>query len=178
MIYKFAGCSGLTSVTIPNSVTTIGNYTFSGCSGLTSVTIGNSVTTIGYSAFSDCSGLTRIDSYINHPAEVGMGSSVFYRVPTGTCELYVYEDTEQEYRSTAKWKDFNIIKHLPNFELAFAEAAADVTGDGQVDIADVNATINIMLGKADQSPAGDMTGDGQVDIADDNATINIILGKR
>ena len=53
----------------------------------------------------------------------------------------------------------------------------DATGDGQVDIADVNAIINIMLGKADQSPAGDMTGDGQVDIADVNATINIMLGK-
>ena len=43
-----------------------------------------------------------------------MGNSVFSDVHTGTCELYVYEDTEQEYRSTAQWKDFNIIKHLPN----------------------------------------------------------------
>ena len=52
--------SGLTSVTIPNSVTSIGSYAFDGCSGLTSVTIGNSVTSIGNSAFSGCSGLTSI----------------------------------------------------------------------------------------------------------------------
>ena len=43
--------SGLTSVNIPNSVTSIGNSAFSGCSGLASVTIPNSVTTIGYSTF-------------------------------------------------------------------------------------------------------------------------------
>ena len=49
--YAFNGCSGLTSVNIPNSVTSIGYATFSGCSGLTSVTIPNSVTSIGYAAF-------------------------------------------------------------------------------------------------------------------------------
>lgn len=56
----FYGCSGLTSITIPNSVTSIGEYAFNGCSGLTSITIPNSVTTIGYSAFYDCSNLTSI----------------------------------------------------------------------------------------------------------------------
>ncbi len=79
----FNNCSGLTSVTIPNSVTSIGSYAFArtgltsvnipnsvteiggygafiGCSGLTSVTIGNSVTTIGDFAFEDCTGLTSV----------------------------------------------------------------------------------------------------------------------
>ena len=53
----------------------------------------------------------------------------------------------------------------------------DVTGDGQVDISDVNAVINIMLGKLSSTPAADVTGDGQVDIADVNAVINLMLGK-
>ena len=56
----FAGCTGLTSVTIPNSVTTIGYAAFSGCTGLTSVTIGNNVTIIGELAFSGCTGLTSV----------------------------------------------------------------------------------------------------------------------
>ena len=56
----FYGCSGLTSVTIPNSVTSIGNSAFYGCSGLTSVTIGNNVTSIGGGAFENCSGLTSV----------------------------------------------------------------------------------------------------------------------
>ena len=56
----FYNCTGLTSVTIGNSVTSIGYQAFSRCSGLTSVTIGNSVTSIGNFAFSGCSGLTSI----------------------------------------------------------------------------------------------------------------------
>ncbi len=56
----FRGCSGLTSITIPNSVTYIGHSAFGGCSGLTSITIPNSVIYIGMHAFYDCSGLISI----------------------------------------------------------------------------------------------------------------------
>ena len=59
--YTFLGCSGLTSVVIPNSVTNIGNQTFAHCSGLTSVEIPNSVTSIGFGAFVGCSGLTSVE---------------------------------------------------------------------------------------------------------------------
>ncbi len=58
--YAFSSCTGLTSITIPNSVTSIGKSAFSSCTGLTSVTIPNSVTSIGESAFSGCSGLTSV----------------------------------------------------------------------------------------------------------------------
>ena len=51
----------LISVTIPNSVTKIGNGAFDDCDNLTSVTIGNSVTTIGKSAFDGCTGLTEVN---------------------------------------------------------------------------------------------------------------------
>ena len=55
-------CPGAkTSVTIPNSVTSIGESAFDGCRGLTSVTIPNSVTSIGGGAFYGCRGLTSIN---------------------------------------------------------------------------------------------------------------------
>ena len=67
---------------------------------------------------------------------------------------------------------------IPGLELLYdADVTGDVTGDGKVDIADVNAVINMMLGKAAATTAGDVTGDGNVDIADVNAVINIMLGK-
>ena len=56
----FRNCTGLTSVTIGNSVTSIGNRAFYGCIGITSITIPNSVTTIGEYAFYGCTGLTSI----------------------------------------------------------------------------------------------------------------------
>ena len=58
--YAFEKCSGLTSVTIPNSVISIGSRAFYDCSGLTSMTIPNSVITIGSGAFSDCTELTSV----------------------------------------------------------------------------------------------------------------------
>lgn len=56
----FYECSGLASVTIPSNVTAIGESAFCGCGGLSSVTIPNSVTTIGSSAFGGCSGLSSV----------------------------------------------------------------------------------------------------------------------
>jgi len=56
--FAFGGCTGLTSVTIPDSVTSIGEYAFYGCTGLTSITISDSVTSIGYSAFYNCLNLS------------------------------------------------------------------------------------------------------------------------
>ena len=56
----------------------------------------------------------------------------------------------------------------------------DINGDGKVDIADVNAVINVMLGKAAASSYKgnpNVNGQGDIDIADVNAVINLMLGK-
>ena len=56
--YVFNGCSGLTSLTLPSSVTKIGCYALSNCIGLTSLTLPSCVTEIGEHAFLNCRGLT------------------------------------------------------------------------------------------------------------------------
>ena len=73
--FSFYGCSGLTSVVIPNSVTSIGDYAFDGCRGLTSVVIPNSVTSIGNGAFSYCNGLT---SVVIPNSVTSIGNEAFY----------------------------------------------------------------------------------------------------
>ena len=70
----FAGCTSLSSITIPNSVTSIGNNAFRGCSSLKSVSIGNSVTSIGYNAFKECTSLTNVTIPTN---VTSIGNSAF-----------------------------------------------------------------------------------------------------
>ncbi len=65
----FWGCKGLTSINIPNSVIRIGDYALDGCSGLTSINIPHSVTEIGICVFAGCSGLKLviIDDKVVYP---------------------------------------------------------------------------------------------------------------
>lgn len=81
----FDGCSSLTSITIPNSVTSIGYGAFSQCYGLTYVSIGNSVTSIGESAFSHCSSLTSI-AFPNSVTSIGYSA---FRSCTSLIEITI-----------------------------------------------------------------------------------------
>jgi hypothetical protein len=58
--YAFDYCFGLTSATIPDSVTNLGVYAFAWCNSLTNVVIGNSVSAIGYWTFYECWKLTQV----------------------------------------------------------------------------------------------------------------------
>ena len=66
---------------------------------------------------------------------------------------------------------------LLTFALAFSATAAtgDVNSDGEVNISDVNALIDMILSE-DSGAAGDVNGDGEMNISDVNALIDIILG--
>ena len=90
--YAFAVCSGLTSLTIPSSVTSIGNQTFQGCSGLTSLTIPSGVTSIGRGAFLDCSGLTSLTL----PSGVTSIGNQTFQGCSGLTSIYVYPENLPE----------------------------------------------------------------------------------
>ena len=84
--YAFEYCSGLTSIVIPNSVTSIGEGAFAYCSGLTTVTIGNSVARIGAGAFYKCSSLMSVvipDSVTSIEYSAFDGCSSLESVPIG-----------------------------------------------------------------------------------------------
>ena len=91
----FVNCSSLTSITIPSSVTIIGSNTFWGCYSLTSITIPSSVTQIADSAFSGCSKIETINCLCSSAPKVsstafGSGSSNYTgKDVTGPKTLYV-----------------------------------------------------------------------------------------
>uniref|UniRef100_UPI00106B3D63 leucine-rich repeat domain-containing protein n=1 Tax=Flavobacterium psychrophilum TaxID=96345 RepID=UPI00106B3D63 len=111
-----------TSVTIPNSVTTIGDGSFAECSGLTSVTIPNSVTTIGDEAFAGCSSLRTVNCHITSPLVINV--TTFRRVNKSTCALNVPTGTQAVYQAAAVWRNFSPISGslLSNHSFAIESA--------------------------------------------------------
>lgn len=58
--WVFSGCTSLSSVTIPDSVTLIGGYSFSNCTALEEVTFGSGLVTLNRNQFTNCSNLSKI----------------------------------------------------------------------------------------------------------------------
>ena len=95
--YAFAYCSSLTSMTIPESVTFIVNSAFYGCSGLTSITIPEGVTTIGYQAFYGCTSLT---SMTIPESVTSIGENAFYGC--SSLKTINYTGTEEQWNAIIK----------------------------------------------------------------------------
>ena len=131
----FKGCLGLTSVTIPNSVTKIDDYAFVGCKELTTVIIPNSVTSIGKEAFNICNltsvtipnsvtnigkeafynnDLSTVVSYINNPFEFDPNTLIFTKNTLYNATLYVPKGTIDIYKATEGWNSFMFIEELDN----------------------------------------------------------------
>ena len=92
----FQGCDFVTSITIPNTVTTIENNAFEGCTGITELIIPISVTSIGNNVFSGCTGLQRLIMLNTVPPTMGIGSfegcPVTISVPAAGYDDYMVED--------------------------------------------------------------------------------------
>lgn len=93
----FLSCSGLTSIIIPDSVTSIGNSAFFNCTGLEAVTIGNSVTSIGRNAFYICSGLKDVfyTGTIEQQSNISIGPNNYY-LTNATWHYYLDNCTHVE----------------------------------------------------------------------------------
>jgi hypothetical protein len=149
----------LTSIIIPNNVTTIGNSAFYN-SGLTSVTIPESVTTIGTMAFSYCRNMKVISFpssiksfgietfwgnylvnaiYVNSANPLSISTGVI-SADTLTCILYVPYGSLNAYKSALVWKDFIHIVEMSNFKLSTNNIImADTVSEAKVSV-ESNAT--------------------------------------
>lgn len=181
----FSGCAGLTTVALPHSVTTIGDYAFLNCSGLVNATIGRAATTIGNVMFCYCNQLTDIACFATIPPTflyAGLFSSSSYYA---RATLHVLPDCVEAYQSAEYWKDFyQILGDVPG------GISYDVNGDGEINIADTNNVIEVVIRGGNSghtrvpNPDGDgwidlsdINRDGEVNIADVNAMIDIILNQ-
>ena len=100
--YMFSSGDFTGSLTISNSVTTIGDYAFYNCSGFTgSLTIPNSMTSISDGAFYNCSGLSSILVFAEIPPT--LGSNVFYGINTS---IPVYVPCNSIFAYQSAWNEF------------------------------------------------------------------------
>ena len=99
----------MTSVTIPDNVTSIGKQVFFGCRSLKSVTIGNGVTSIDDNAFFGCFNLTSVYCKPKTPPTLGSADAFDNNVPNRN--IYVPTASVDAYKTADGWKKYadNII---------------------------------------------------------------------
>ena len=99
----FYFCSGLTSINIPSGVTSIGNQAFYVCSGLTSINIPSGVTSIGSDAFNGCRSLTSVTVNATTPPTLP-NVNVFNN--TNNCPIYVPSESVDAYKAATNWSTY------------------------------------------------------------------------
>ena len=122
--YAFSNHTGLTSIDIPNSVKSLGYEAFYNCYNLTSIVIPNSVTSIEGCAFQSCSGLTTITSNIPADKLFSVSEYLFDGVDKTNCTLNVPYGAQATYAYTEGWEDFENIVEMdpPSFNLTVSSA--------------------------------------------------------
>lgn len=136
----------ITDLTIPDGITEIKAYAFTGCDGLASVTIGNSVTTIGsYAFYAEYSDLKRIDVLAPVPPSVA-SDDVFYHSCYSEAELNVPTGSLEAYRTADVWKKFKNIqeKDFGGVDGVEDDAVSVTAKGGSIEIAGAdNAPVEI-----------------------------------
>ena len=137
----FRGCNGLTSVVIPNSVTSIGDYAFCGCSNLETLYISSAIESIGNYAFAECDKIVEIKVGAEKP--IRGNTNIFTYTVYDNATLYVPTDTEQLYQKREPWNLFFYIVEM------------DFTGidDVKAESGEENGIYYDLNGRAVENPA-------------------------
>ena len=175
----FTACS---RTVLPREVTWIARGAYQD-QGITMVILPAQITNLEHSCFEGCEYLTEIYNFSHDPQ--GCMSTTFEDYHYENCTLYVPRGTKEIYEQVPVWGSF---RHIEEFD-ATTIIPGDVDGDGEITVADANATIEVIINGGSShghtrvpNPDGggwvnlaDVNGDGEVNIADINAIINMIL---
>lgn len=164
----FQGCTALTAVVIPDSVIDIGYQAFKKCENLTDLTLGSSVASLGIEVFHSCPNIAVVTCRSLLPP-VTPNPDCFTRAIYNKALLRVPAEALQQYKNSGIWPWF---KNMVGVDVN--SVMGDVNGDREVNLADINALIDMIL-VADDASVCDVNGDGEVNIADVNAVIDLIL---
>ena len=118
----YSATAPIASVVFGEGVQRIPAYLFARSEALSSVTIPNSVTSIGESAFTECVNLSAIYNYGETPANAYSDS--FDGVNKSTCKLYVPMNSINLYKNAPVWKEFYLISAIEDMQ-AIEDAEAD-----------------------------------------------------
>ena len=136
----FSCCFGLKEITIPEKVTNIGGRAFDRCTGIKEITIPESVTNIGGKAFDGCERLRKVTCLGSTPPTIGSNS--FPNRSNQT--LYVPKGCKSIYEDADFWWEFKEIIEQGSSQHG---TKYDVNGDGDINITDALVIINIILGR-------------------------------
>ena len=171
--FAFYSCRNLTSVVIPNTVTTIGNHAFEMwfASDLTKVDIGSMVETIGLNAFYRCNKIQQVICRAAEPPTLSQEQNNYGECFTcyNSATLFVPQESIESYQTDADWSKFT---HIVPF---LGAGPGDVNGDGKLSIGDVTSVINDLLSGGELPAYCDVNGDGKVSIGDVTELINMLL---
>ncbi len=107
--HAFYLCYTLNTINFPESLTTIGSSAFESCESLTSVTLGSKITSIGLSAFENCNKLEITIKATTPPTLSLNGRGVF----TGVLSIYVPDESVETYKTASGWTRWaSIIKPI------------------------------------------------------------------
>lgn len=163
--WAFYACTGLKKAEIPIGETTIiEDWAYLNCDELSRVTIPKNITYIGEGAFYGCDKLTAISTRGRTPATA---ESYTFKELYHQATLYVPIDKKSLYQASPYWANFYNIEELI--------ILGDVDSDDIVDVADITVVVAILLKLMPEIPTADVDSDGFIDVADITTIVDIIF---